>query len=64
MDFQVKEAFNSTQELARADSYTSKPIRLLHFQGHKAGTPTERPGQQSPWSNVSSSRVSTFSAVW
>ena len=64
MDFQTQSSFNSSAELARANTYTSKPIRLLHFHGRKSSRPTERPGAQGAgWSTVSSSSVATFSAV-
>lgn len=63
MEFTTSSAFNSTEEEAKADAYTSKPIRVFQYKGHKSGTPVQQGGRQSPWAPASANSVKGFSAV-
>ena len=61
--FTTSAALNASAESAKADGYTSKPIRLFQFRGRKHGSPVSQPGRQTPWSPASHTNVPRFSAV-
>eukprot|EP01047_Picozoa_sp_COSAG01_P076333 COSAG01_NODE_13365_length_1595_cov_2.017380_1_plen_188_part_10 len=64
MDFQVQESFNgTTTELAKADTYSAKPLRILKFQGHKSRSPVEQSGFHGSWTAVNRQTIAAFSAV-
>ena len=61
MEFSVSSAFNASVEIAAADQYTDKPIRIQTFNGHGAATP--QTGGSGTWSHVSHMTIPRFSAV-
>ena len=64
MDFTVQQSFNgTTTELAKADTYTAKPIRILKFQGRKSRHPVAQSGFRGSWSAVNRGTIAAFSAV-
>jgi sialate O-acetylesterase len=64
MDFTVQQSFNgTTTELAKADLYSSRPIRILKFQGAHSRHAVEQPGFRGTWSNVNRRTIAAFSAV-
>lgn len=64
MDFQVQSSFNgTTSELAKADTYANRPIRILKFQGQSNSHPVEQPSFRGSWSAVNRGTIAAFSAV-
>ena len=63
MEFTTSSAFNATEEEAKADTYTSKPIRVFQYKGHTSRTPVQQGGKQASWAPASANSVKGFSAV-